>query len=163
MNGGVKQTWSIVREVGYPTDFRGDEIAIGYVKEEYPRAGIKYKYLPIYFYNGDWQISLGHKNDHQTLIAYSRAEAFDNCQFVQKESSILLPFRARKIQCYDESKDIWCYYDGKNRNPCGCGSNCYHYEYDGEKIYGVCNACKADIYEMKPEYVEEKLKQGVWI
>ena len=50
---------------------------------------------------------------------------------------------------------------GEN-NPCGCGSNCYHDEYDGKKIYGVCNACDTDIYELKDEYVEEKLKEGIW-
>lgn len=84
------------------------------------------------------------------------------CESIQKQPDIPSPINVRKVQHYADSKGIWCYYDGEENNPCGCGSNCYHYEYDGEKIYGVCNACKTDIYEMKPEYVEEKLKQGVW-
>lgn len=70
--------------------------------------------------------------------------------------------KKRVEQCYEDSGNVWCYYDGEHGNPCGCGSNCYHYEYDGENIYGVCNGCQTDIYEMKPEYVEEKLKQGIW-
>ena len=39
------------------------------------------------------------------------------------------------------------YFTSGQRNPCGCGSNCYHYEFDGENIYGVCNACGRDIYQ----------------
>lgn len=68
----------------------------------------------------------------------------------------------RKIQYYDSGKQYHTYMVGGDRNPCGCGSNCYHLEYDGEKIYGVCNACDTDIYEIKDEYVKEKLNQGIW-
>lgn len=35
------------------------------------------------------------------------------------------------------------------RNPCGCGSNCFHKVDDGMKTYGVCNACNRYIYEYK--------------
>lgn len=70
--------------------------------------------------------------------------------------------RKRVKQYYVDSENVWSYFDGERRNPCGCGSNCYHYEYDGEKIYEVCNACKTDLYEMKSEYVEEELERGVW-
>jgi len=71
----------------------------------------------------------------------------------------------RLTQCYDGTDKVWCYYDGQERNPCGCGSNCYHYEYDEEnnKIYGVCNSCKTIIYEVKDEYISEKLLKGVWL
>lgn len=68
----------------------------------------------------------------------------------------------RKTQCYKDNKKIWCYYSSDSLNPCGCGSNCYHYEFDGKKIYGVCNACDTDIYEVKDEYMREKLKEGTW-
>lgn len=68
----------------------------------------------------------------------------------------------RKIQYYDNGKQYHTYMVGRDRNPCGCGSNCYHYEFDGKKIYGVCNACGTDIYEMKNEFVKEKLNQGIW-
>ncbi len=68
----------------------------------------------------------------------------------------------RKIQYYDSGKQYHTYMVKEERNPCGCGSNCYHLEYDGEKIYGVCNACDTDIYEIKDEYVKEKLNQGIW-
>lgn len=43
------------------------------------------------------------------------------------------------------------------RNPCGCGSNCFHKEDDGVTTYGVCNACKQDIYEY-----EERDISGEW-
>lgn len=68
----------------------------------------------------------------------------------------------RKIQYYDSRKQYHTYMVEGERNPCGCGSNCYHLEYDGEKIYGVCNGCNTDIYEIKDEYVKEKLNQGIW-
>ena len=71
----------------------------------------------------------------------------------------------RLTQCYEDSNNIWCYYDGDENNPCGCGSNCYHYEYDliDKKIYGVCNACGTDIYEVKEEYTDERLHTGQWL
>jgi len=68
----------------------------------------------------------------------------------------------RKIQYYNSGKQCHTYMTRKDINPCGCGSNCYHLEYDGEKIYGVCNACDTDIYKIKNEYVKEKLNQGIW-
>ena len=71
----------------------------------------------------------------------------------------------RLTQCHEDSNNIWCYYDGDENNPCGCGSNCYHYEYDliDKKIYGVCNACGTDIYEVKEEYTDERLHTGQWL
>ncbi len=71
----------------------------------------------------------------------------------------------RLTQCYEDSENIWQYYDGDKNNPCGCGSNCYHYEYDriDNKVYGVCNSCDMDIYEMKEEYMNEKLNTGKWL
>lgn len=40
------------------------------------------------------------------------------------------------------------------KNPCGCGSNIFHYEkdHDENKVYGVCNACGRDIYEHKDNF-----------
>lgn len=69
----------------------------------------------------------------------------------------------RKILCYEGTHDIWSFFVGGERNPCGCGSNCYHYEYDGSKVIGVCNACHRDIYEVLPEFVEEHLNMGTWV
>lgn len=69
----------------------------------------------------------------------------------------------RKIQYYNDKPDkIWCYFIKGQMNPCNCGGNCFHYEYDGVKIIGVCNACKSDIYEMENKYTEEKLSTGIW-
>ena len=71
----------------------------------------------------------------------------------------------RLTQCYEDSENMWQYYSSKNKNPCGCGSNCYHYEYDKTNniIYGVCNTCNEDIYIVKEEYMDEKLHIGKWL
>lgn len=71
----------------------------------------------------------------------------------------------RLIQCHADSKNMWQYYNSDEFNPCGCESNCFHYEYDkaSNKIYGVCNACHTDIYEVKEDFVSEMLKKGIWI
>lgn len=71
----------------------------------------------------------------------------------------------RLTQYYEDSENIWQYYVSDEKNPCGCGSNCYHYEYDriDNKVYGVCNCCGTDIYEIKEEYMNEKLHTGKWL
>lgn len=64
----------------------------------------------------------------------------------------------RKIKLKDgEIQTFW--YRGK-RNPCGCGSNCFHEEHDDTHLYGVCNACDRDIYEF--EYDIEYIKNSEW-
>lgn len=70
----------------------------------------------------------------------------------------------RLTQYYEDSENIWQYCSDK-KNPCGCGSNCYHYEYDriDNKVYGVCNCCGMDIYEMKEKYMNEQLHAGKWL
>ena len=97
-------------------------------------------------------------------------KACERCDKLEKENIELTDLdkliesipNKRKIQYYDNGKQYHTYYVKGENNPCGCGSNCYHYEYDGKKIYGVCNACDTDIYELKDEYVEEILKEGIW-
>ena len=66
-------------------------------------------------------------------------------------------------QYHEDSGNIWQYMS-EEPNPCECGSNVYHLEYDEKygNIYGVCNACDTIIYKLTEEYVKEKLKQGVW-
>lgn len=46
------------------------------------------------------------------------------------------------------------------RNPCGCGSNCFHKEDDNKHTYGVCNACGKDVYvyNEREEFKEYKTK-----
>jgi len=64
----------------------------------------------------------------------------------------------RKIKLKDgEIEGFWI---KGERNPCGCGSNCFHEEYDGKILYGVCNACKSDIYEFK--YDEAYINNSEW-
>ena len=68
----------------------------------------------------------------------------------------------RVTQYYEDSEGAWSYFISGQKNPCGCGSNLYHYQYDGNILYGVCNTCGSDIYEIKDEYVEEQLNKGIW-
>lgn len=83
---------------------------------------------------------------------------YDAIYELSKKSDNLEPC---KIQKHLDTKNVWTYFSPE-KNPCGCGSNCYHYEYDGQKIIGVCNGCGRDIYEVKPEYVQEYLDKGIW-
>lgn len=67
----------------------------------------------------------------------------------------------RKIQYYEHGQGIWCYWVKGQKNPCNCGSNVFHQEYDGKTIYGVCNACNTDIYEIQSD-TDEELSKGIW-
>lgn len=66
------------------------------------------------------------------------------------------------LKQYDEKGNLENYWVRGEKNPCGCGSNLFHYQYDGDTIVCVCNSCKAEIYTIKDEYKEEELKKGVW-
>lgn len=70
----------------------------------------------------------------------------------------------RLTQYHEDQKTLWQYFTGDRNNPCNCGSNCYHLEYNkiDNKIYGVCNACDTDIYEIRDEYIGEELQTGRW-
>lgn len=67
----------------------------------------------------------------------------------------------RTVLCDKEDEEIECFMS-QGGNSCGCGSNCYHLEFDGTHVYGVCNACHRDVYEVKPEYIEKYLAKGIW-
>ena len=68
----------------------------------------------------------------------------------------------RKIQYCEDNKTIHSYYVPHERNPCGCGSNLYHLQYDVKNIYGVCNACKEDLYIYNDDVIQENLNKGIW-
>lgn len=70
----------------------------------------------------------------------------------------------RLVQC-DEDGDIKSYFIRDEINPCGCGSNCYHHQYDKKSdiIYCVCNACNLDIYTIKKQYKDETLNKDRWL
>ena len=70
----------------------------------------------------------------------------------------------RLIRHYEDTNNLWTSYISDTFSPCGCGSNCFHYEYDKNKdtIYGVCNGCNSDIYEVKLSYKDLILSQGNW-
>ena len=82
----------------------------------------------------------------------------------EKENLGKFPIKRRTAQFYlDQPYTKWTYYIAGTKNPCGCGSNCYHYEYDGKRVIGVCNGCGADIYELNGDLVEGRLAEGVWL
>ncbi len=68
-----------------------------------------------------------------------------------------------KILFHENSKELWQFFIENQKNPCGCGSNMFHYEYDDSKIYGVCNACGEKIYTVAEPFVKEYLEMGKWI
>ena len=64
---------------------------------------------------------------------------------------------------YSDNPDkVHSYWIEGKRNPCECGSNVFHYEYDGINIFAKCNSCNKTIYEIKKEYIEECLSEGLW-
>ena len=62
----------------------------------------------------------------------------------------------------DAPKTIHSYYVPHAKTPCGCGSNVYHYEYDGKSVHCVCNTLDKDIYILDKDEAQEKLKSGIW-
>ena len=68
----------------------------------------------------------------------------------------------RKIQYGKDGKWIHNYYFTNRNNPCGYDSNCYHLEYDGNKIFCACNACYREFAIIQKEQVKELLNDGVW-
>lgn len=60
----------------------------------------------------------------------------------------------RKIKLLDG--DIQSFWIKGEKNPCGCGSNCFHKESNEKEVYGVCNSCGLDIYNYSNyEYFDE--------
>ena len=49
-----------------------------------------------------------------------------------------------------------------SNNPCGCGCNLYHLEYDGSEVFTVCNSCGKDIAIIEKNQAKELVKQGSW-
>ena len=62
----------------------------------------------------------------------------------------------------EHSKQPRTLYLTTGTNPCGCGSNCYHYEREQGHMYAVCNCCGADIEKIKPQYAMTEHNYGVW-
>lgn len=63
---------------------------------------------------------------------------------------------------HENSNELWQFFIENTKNPCECGSNMFHYEYDGKNMYGVCNACGERIYTVQDEYVQGYLDLGEW-
>lgn len=68
-----------------------------------------------------------------------------------------------KTLYHDNGTELWQFFIEGQKNPCECGSNMFHYEYDGEKIYGICNCCGQRIYTVATSYVQGYLDMGKWI
>lgn len=55
--------------------------------------------------------------------------------------------------------EIQSFWIKEERNPCGCGSNCFQKQNDETTTYGVCNSCGLDIYEYKEKEEFEEYKK----
>ena len=105
-------------------------------------------------------------NQEQILqLGFNRMPSEDEVVKVLKEmiSERESIFPRLSQRYHDNEGKVWCYFS-QGKNPCGCGGNVFHKEYDAinDKIYGVCNACGEDIYEVKPEFMREELSTGIW-
>lgn len=83
---------------------------------------------------------------------------------VEEALKLINDSNKRLVRHYENTNNFWTSYLSDSINPCKCGSNCFHYEYDKNKdtIYGVCNGCNSDIYEVKKSYNELLLSHGNW-
>ena len=75
-------------------------------------------------------------------------------------SNLIKSENTRKIQYYEDVDKVWQYYQPKT--VCVCGCNVYHFEYDGKKIYSVCNACGEIVGVVRNKHVEGLLSKGLW-
>jgi hypothetical protein len=64
----------------------------------------------------------------------------------------------RKVKLKDGEVESFWYKE--NKNPCGCGSNVFHKELEGIRLFGVCNACDEDLYEFS--YEEDYIENSEW-
>ena len=105
----------------------------------------------------DWRDAYGNNPGKYPLWKY----ALDKIE-VSYTTQPIKPVRI--IQCFDDGH-LHTYYTSESSNPCGCGSNCFHYEYDTQtkKMYGVCNTCKQDVYDATDAYTQELLQTGKWL
>ena len=81
----------------------------------------------------------------------------------EKYHALFMCIAHRYTKQYYPDGNVWCYMIGGRR--CDhCGSNVHSHVYDtkDKHLYCQCNGCGKFIYEVKPEYVEEYMKEGVW-
>lgn len=96
----------------------------------------------------------------ENFYNYYRIKIEENKEIEQLKEMLNLK-QPRKRQYYLDKQDkLWDHYIVDLC--CSCGANVYHYEYDGNEIYGVCNACGKDVYVVKKECIDKRLKEGVW-
>lgn len=90
-----------------------------------------------------------HKNQYNTGYVTGNGEGtikeIWNCPDCHKRLYMSSTHLQRKVELLDHK--IKSYMLKGTDNPCGCGSNVFHLESDDNHVYGVCNACKSDIYE----------------
>lgn len=66
-------------------------------------------------------------------------------------------------QYHEDGEQIWNYII-KGGYRCDCGCNVFHQEYNRarNKIWYICNACNCIVGEVKDEYLQENLSEGIW-
>lgn len=99
--------------------------------------------------------------DNDLFYMWYKNKSYQIPKEIEQLKQLLKLKQPRKCQYYSDKQDkLWNYHIGGRC--CSCGANVYHYEYDGENIYGVCNACGKDLYVVKEEHVDKRLIEGVW-
>ena len=83
---------------------------------------------------------------------------------VEEAIKLINNINKRLVRHHENTNNLWTIYNAESSNSCGCGSNCFHYEYDRNKdtIYAVCNGCNFDINEVKKSYNKLLLSKGNW-
>lgn len=99
--------------------------------------------------------------DTELFYMWYKNKAYEIPKEIEQLKQMLGLKLPRKRQYYSDKQDkLWNYRIGGQC--CSCGANVYHYEYDDNEIYGVCNACGKDLYVVKEEYIDKRLKEGIW-
>ena len=101
----------------------------------------------ICFDTGTGRYSLWYKNKYYAIPE----EAVELSNLIKNKDK-------RKVQYCTDSSEMWLYYGIS----CSCGCNVHRYEYDGENIFIVCNACNECLGTIKDEYLDKYLNKGVW-
>ena len=100
-----------------------------------------------------------YKPEYNCWYGNGRSFMAEICEIVEDETKRR---NKRLVQMLDNGETVESYlYIGGN--PCGCGSNCYHLEYDGNEMFTKCNACGIEFGTIKPEYIAEMLNKGKWV
>lgn len=99
--------------------------------------------------------------DTELFYMWYKNKSYQIPKEIEQLKQMLNLKQPRKRQYYLDKQDkLWNHYIVDLC--CSCGANVYHYEYDGNEMYGVCNGCGKDVYVVKEECIDKRLKEGIW-